>query len=185
MTPVPDIRILPFRGAVSEDGKITAQLTRTFNGNTSLTLGLEYMVSFDSQEELSDIYADAFSTLNNEMRVQVTRLAQNSQMGEQLPNGGVGLNDTLDEDGDVLIDVKTISIEVKGDKKLYKVKGGRFEKFGVRLWLDSHVVGDVLRDEIERANPDSDGNLKMVNVRASIKLHEGKPTKIVRLWRTE
>jgi hypothetical protein len=76
-------------------------------------------------------------------------------------------------------------VEIKGDKRLYKVKGGKYEKYGVRVWLDSSVISESFKQQIERAQPDGTGHLRMMNTKASIQVVNDRPTKVMKLWRVE
>jgi hypothetical protein len=179
-----DMKLIPFRGAVSDNGVVSVKLIRQFSGGVALELGVQFIATYETQDELSDIFTDALSTLNEEMRVQVARMAQSSSSGGAplQPNDPTA---TIDDDGYHVIDVTSIAVEIKGDKRLYKVKGGKYEKYGVRVWLDSSVISESFKQQIERAQPDGTGHLRMMNTKASIQVVNDRPTKVMKLWRVE
>lgn len=176
-------KLLPLRGAVADTGMVSVRLTRVFNSGVTIELGVSYQAIYQSEEELSDIYADCLATLNNEMRVQVAKMIQSAQ---GMPSGAVGSSNTVtDANGHVLIDVIKIAVENKNGKKLYKVMGGKWEKYGVRLWLDPAVCSDELAEQIARGVPDENGFLKVPNCKATIEMNGEKPTRVMRIWRVQ
>lgn len=69
---------------------------------------------------------------------------------------------------------RTISLEFtpKGEKA-YKFKGGRYSKFGVRVWSE---VMQTLGRELDSLRPETDYK---VDKQAKILIHEGKAQKVV------
>ena len=176
-------KTVPFRGATTDNGMISVRLSRKLSNDVTIELGVSHAVVYHTEDELSEIYADILSTLNNEIRVQVAKLVQSSQ---GMPNGAVGSSNVIEtENGHVVIDVNKIAVEMKNGKRLYKVLGGKWERYGVRLWLDPQVCSDELADMLGRAIPDEHGILKTPHLRATLEMNGDKPSRVMRIWRGE
>lgn len=180
-----DFRILPMRGAVSDDGRVTARILRHFNNGVSLEVGMEFTATWSSPDELTDIFADMFTTLNDQLKVQTANLAKTNTQGV----AGSSLAPKPDnerEQGDaVVVDVEYLQTETKDGKLYYKVIGGQFNKYGVRVWLDDSVMSPELKKQIGDARPTDTGRINLVGCKASVQMVNNKPTKVVRLWRDD
>lgn len=180
-----DFHVIPMRGAVSDDGRVSVVLMRHFSNGVTLEVGLEFTASWTSDDELTDIYADMFETVNNQIKVQVANLAKLNTQGIA-GNSLVPKPDNETDSSDaVVIDIEYIQTEKKDGKTYYKVIGGRFNKYGVRVWLDSSVMSDELRGQIENARPTDTGRINLMNCKASVKMVNNKPTKVMRVWRDD
>ena len=99
--------------------------------------------------------------------------AQNQSTQAQAPapakpqSGGQGTGDCT-----FIATTLTIEFNPKGEKS-GKLKGGRFEKFGVRLWPE---VAKVLGFDLEQYEA---GEYKIEPISVRYVEHEGKPSKVI------
>ena len=158
---------------------ITVTITRKFN-NADITLGLDMAVTVGSELELRKKYEQAYDQLTEEHKALIERMARENPSSVPKPVQQASATGSQI----VTIDVSEIYAESKGGKTYYKVRGGNFQKWGVRLWLDDSVIADVKElldfDSIKQYPFHS--NDATILLRADIAISGGKPQKVVRLY---
>lgn len=69
-----------------------------------------------------------------------------------------------------------IEVEVKGGKRYYKLKGGRFAKYGVRIWPETLADAGIDHSQLEN------GDNPITPRKAKISIgRDGKPEKVIKL----
>lgn len=131
--------------------KITVSVTRKYQ-KQDITVGAE--IDILSSSGVASAYEALYDSVMMQHRLIVERAARSMPMPE--PKNGVAIEEEEEEgEGEdenprnnnnyVEIEVESINLEYKGTKPYYKVKGGKFSKWGVRLWTDPIVIKAVSR----------------------------------------
>lgn len=158
--------------------KVKVEITRHYN-KTSMSLGAEVIVNTSSPSDVTRAYEQLYDAVHMEHSKLIDRIAStNSARVETSPEPQ---NNGSDSDIDI-IKVDEIRAENKSGKTYLKVAGGRWSQWGVRLWLDEKVIGDVSGsidfDSITGTfKPEESPQLM-----AEIIMQGGKPQKVKRLY---
>jgi hypothetical protein len=73
--------------------------------------------------------------------------------------------------------VTALEVEVKSGKRYYKVKGGKYIKWGVRIWPDAHITEALPFDLGDLAVGDNDVSAHALE--AVISMDGDKPIKVL------
>ena len=161
-------------GQSSTSVKITVNVTRNY-GKQSIELGAEFTIDATNEAELSRAYDELYTVVMLQHKAVVERVTR--EMNQQ-PAPPPAANRPVS--GEV-IDVEFVEREDKKGKSYYKVKGGKFAKWGVRLWPDQSVLADVDGifniDDLDEGDNEPDIPLKAV-----IQMNGEKPVKVLRLY---
>jgi hypothetical protein len=178
---------MTFTAMQSEDDvAIEVSITRHY-GSISVTLGARVTCEVTTPHAMTRAYDETVDSLIREHRRQAERLRGVS--GEtSKPTGtaggteGAGVNPSQEIDGTTeMIAVEVIEVELKDEKRYYKVRGGRWTKHGVRLWISDPLtvagVKDIKWEELRIGKTD----VRKMGLRAVLSMAGAKPVKVLQL----
>lgn len=170
----------------TDEAIIRVSITRHY-GNISVELGADVLCQIGSDAARQRAYDEIFDTLINDHRRQAERMRPVATMsGKPSADGELGMNaasaprQDADEHSKV-INITGISVEINKGARRYKVHGGAYNKFGVRIFpSDEAVVSavpviDWQNLSVEKVNPVTSG------IRALLSMASGKPVKVLQL----
>lgn len=150
----------------------TVSMTLTFTLPTGATVGLSATGIVNDERlvargytELYDAIVLGYENFRGARKIQTT---QQSNGGNQAGSNGTA-------PASEIVDVKSISVEKKNDKRYYKAHGGRWMKFGVNIWPEVMEAAGLDYQYLE-IGENTVGGYKM-----DIALENDKPKKVTRL----
>lgn len=168
---------------------ITVQITRNY-GPLSLTLGVSAECEVLNEAARQRAINEMTDTLMLEHRRQVERLKPTSSNKSGPPSSGDQMSpgnpthDGTPSAATEIIDVDYIDVEEKGGKKYYKVMGGKFKRYGVRIWPeDEEVTGGV--PELNFAYFGTGRHPVKAGYRALVSMAGDKPLKVLQILPAE
>jgi hypothetical protein len=161
---------------VGKTMNITVNVNRKYN-KQDISIGASVTIETTSGSALAAAYDDLYAEIMKQHRLLIEKAARELA---DTPAVAPPAPPAPPAPQTVTIDVTHINKEFKADKAYFKVKGGKFEKFGVRLWLDSSVIGDVDNwidfDALPAGDSEPDEELKAV-----IQMRGDTPVKVLKL----
>lgn len=144
--------------------KISMSISKHY-GAESVAIGAEktYLIA-SPHDHLRAV--DALAAAIHEMHEHYA----SAHLPQTNPTSGLsprGIADALEE-----IKVEEIKVEEKGDKRYYKLAGGKYAKWGVRVW-------DEVLDASGINGQDLPVGVSPMSGRATVMLREGKPHKVI------
>ena len=111
--------------------ELTVSMKRTEWSEETGSMGIDVgvMLSVDEGEDKNEVYAAAISWLSE--KISGTLKAHGKLPSPTAPPKRA---EVVQPSGDKTFIVETLSVEVKGDKRYTKAKGGIFTRYGVNVW---------------------------------------------------
>lgn len=160
--------------------QMRVEITRHYQ-TSSITIGLTSTIMAESREDLTRAYSEMIDHLIDEHRVQLERLHGNLPQPQTGGRQAVAPSDITTPGESEEFDVEHVEIEIKGNKRYYKLLGGKYTKHGVRIWLDPSTVGAV--DFINWADfTPGKHDLMAYNLKCKIGMNGDKPTKVLQVF---
>lgn len=161
---------------------ITVGITRHY-GKISIELGATIYVEAASFLDFNAAYNELYDRVIDEHRIIAAKLAATSALSSTSPqpNGTAPQPSAAPAvkpataGGDETFLAETLSIEKRNGKRYYSVRGGRWQKFGVRLWPDAHILQNL--DWDITALPEGD-HMPPRPLTAIIEMRDEKPVKV-------
>lgn len=115
--------------------RVEVNITRHY-GQVSVSLGASLWVVADSADAVTAAYDETVDRVIELHRHELARIKSHVSIGSA-PEKATG-----DTDAETW-DVEKIVVDLEKGKKYYRLMGGPFTQWGVRLWLDRSIVGEV------------------------------------------
>lgn len=150
---------------------VKVKMTRHM-GNMSVEYGAECIVVAGTPAELNEAYDECMRQVIFQHHRAIEKLpGAIRSMGGQSSSATPTATETMP--------ITMVEKEVKKGKPYYKVKGGKYVKWGVRIWPDPQIVEALPFDLVDMA--DGDNDVSAHQLQAVISMDGDKPIKVLEI----